>query len=171
MNYDIFQASLDKIVVVERGIVCFLIDWLIDCYLKFSGKYFMHIQDKNKFNNVKAIIQNEEEMGHYWGQHIIQLYRIRKKWDNGGQHILTATGKVWRVWVGIKIICPCVAVPMWLPFQNLQRNLEHVALSKQDTHYGPLVASCFITWQPLIERASHFCHLWTFWAALRVIRH
>ena len=118
-----------------------------------------------------TIIQNEEEMRHYWGQHIIQLYRMRKKWDNGGQHILTATGKVWRVWVGIKIICPCVAVPMWLLFQNLQRNLEHVALSKQDTHYGPLVASCFITWQPLIERASHFCHLWTFWAALRVMIH
>jgi hypothetical protein len=48
----------------------------------------MHIQDKNKFNNVKAIIQNEEEMGHYWGQHIIQLYRMRKKWDITGGNTL-----------------------------------------------------------------------------------
>ena len=35
-----------------------------------------------------TIIQNEEEMRHYWGQHIIQLYRMRKKWDITGGNTL-----------------------------------------------------------------------------------
>ena len=28
-----------------------MIDWLNDCCLKSSGKYFMHIQDENNLNN------------------------------------------------------------------------------------------------------------------------
>jgi hypothetical protein len=30
-----------------------LTDWLIVCCLTSSGKYFMHIQDENEFNNIK----------------------------------------------------------------------------------------------------------------------
>jgi len=29
-----------------------MMDGLIDCCLTSSGKYFMHIQDKNKCNNI-----------------------------------------------------------------------------------------------------------------------
>ena len=40
-----------------------LIDWLIDCCLTSGGKYYMHIQNEIKFNNIKNYIQKWRRNG------------------------------------------------------------------------------------------------------------
>ena len=65
-----------------RKINVLLNDWyIVDC-LTSSGKYFMHIQDENNFNNYQ--------------------YRKGMEWDTTGQRFLTSVGKR-ESWVGTEI--------------------------------------------------------------------
>lgn len=45
--------------------------------LTSSGKYFMHIQDVNKFNNIEAVYRNEGATGQSHSTATVKVWRAR----------------------------------------------------------------------------------------------
>ena len=103
---------------------CYNRTWLIVGYLTSSGKYFMHFQDENTFNNIQCI-KTQTEMG--------------VEWENRGYNFRLPLEKFGE-WVGSANLAFYSGHKRLLFFEIYRRVLlraKSVALSQHVAHYGP----------------------------------